>query len=490
MLTYLKLDNQYIQNLFNKKENFFTLGNNIFKEKFKDLWVKNGDELSIQYAGTPSTITTVTKTGGHGIMGFIQHGFATAKRIYQGNVEDNYKQQYIDILLQKGISEHFNIDPAINYELLNRKNEYTRFQDISMFIGTYNLSGKNMDNAIDVVTWLLSYKENPLNNDNLNNLTPDFYIIGFQEIVDLNSTNLLIKSNTDKKDKLKTIIFNLLKTTLQSSTTDNYQLMKELDLIGLYVLVFVKTSLINYIKNFDYQIIKTGLKGAFGNKGSLLLRFNINDSKIALSCSHLSSGQDKNEERKNEIFNVLNTSFKKYSSLKFKEYDYFFYFGDVNSRLNLTMSDKIIQDLIKNHSKTLNGDFNDILIHDQFKQYQKESSLILQMDEAPIKFSPTYKYTIGSSEYDANKKRIPSWTDRIMFKKFSETIPLAYNKCLLSLSDHQPVYGLYRIKTEEIDKSKKQMIMTEIIKEKAQNIRGYERKTELSNGDIEENFFS
>ena len=248
MFKFLKLDYQNIQNIFNNKESFFTVGNNTFKEKFKDLWAKNGDDLSIQYAGTPSTITTVTKTGGHGLMGLIQHGFATAKRIYQGNVGDNFKQQYIDIFLQKGISEHFNIDPAINYELLNRKNEYTKFQDIYMFIGTYNLSGKNLDNAIDVVTWLLSYKENPLNNDNLNGITPDFYILGFQEIVDLNSANLLIKSNTDKKDKLKTIIFNLLKTTLQSSNTDKYQLMKELDLIGLYVLVFVKSSLINHIK--------------------------------------------------------------------------------------------------------------------------------------------------------------------------------------------------------------------------------------------------
>ena len=31
--------------------------------------------------------------------------------------------------------------------------------------------------------------------------------------------------------------------------------------------------------------------------------------------------------------------------------------------------------------------------------------------------------------------------------------------------------------------------MNEIIKDKSQNIRGYETKGELSNGDIEENFF-
>lgn len=36
-------------------------------------------------------------------------------------------------------------------------------------------------------------------------------------------------------------------------------------------------------------------------------------------------------------------------------------------------------------------------------------------DEAPINFQPTYKYLIGCNEYDS-EKRIPSYTDRILFK--------------------------------------------------------------------------
>ena len=173
----------------------------------------------------------------------------------------------------------------------------------------------------------------------------------------------------------------------------------------------------------------------------------------------------------------------------FFRYDCYFFFGDLNTRISLEFSDPLMESLIKEYPKIIDGNFENILIYDQFKQYQKENTLILQMDEAPIKFSPTYKYNIGTSEYDTSKKRTPSWTDRILFKKFSETIPLAYNKCILSLSDHQPIYGFYRIKTQEIDKSKKQSIMNQIIKDKAQNIRGYETKSELSNGDIEENFF-
>ena len=528
MLSYLNLN---IQNIFKIEEKFFALTNNQFKENFKDIWAENGDQISIQYAGTASTITTVTKTGGHNLMGIIQHGIATVSRIYQGSFEDYFKQECIDTFLQKNLSEDF-VNPVINSELTKKKDEFTKYMNFYIFIGNWNLAGKELDNELDIINWLSSYKENNLcpeeidsnNIDNLNinnlgksniinsvnsyrtfnndqnyipdimiksevkNILPEFYILGFQEIVDLTSKNILLSSNDDKKNKIKKKLTSVLKG-MKGTEDDPYQIIKEIDLIGIYVIIFARALSIKYIKNFDYQIVKNGFMGSIGNKGSCLLRFNINDSKIAIACNHLSAGQELYEARRTEITDILNTSFKKYPSMNFKDYDYYFFFGDINSRTSLEYSNPIVDNLIKNHSKTLNGDFKDILVNDQFKQYQKESSLILQMDEAPIKFSPTYKYTIGSNEYDTNKKRIPSWTDRIMFKKFSETIPLAYNKCLLSLSDHQPIYGLYRIKTEEIDKVKKQSIMNEIIKEKAQNIRGYERKTELSNGDIEENFF-
>ena len=463
----LNLDNQSINKIFNSTENFFTQDTkNEFKEKFKNIWAENGDEISIQYAGTASTHTTVTKTGGHSLMGLIQHGIATVSRIYQGNFEDNFKQECIDILLQKNISEEDDINPNINIKLIKRKNEYTKYQDFHIFIGNYNLSGKSIDNAIDIVNWLISYKDNPLDkSNNLNSISPEFYILGFQEIVDLNSAHLLIKSNTEKKNKIKTLINNLLLTTFQNpkTNTDKYQLMKEIDLVGLYILIFVRASCIKYIKNFDYQIIKTGLKGTLGNKGSLLLRFNLNDSSIAIACSHLCSGQEKNEERKSEIINVLNTSFKKYPLIKFKDYNYFFYFGDVNTRLNITMENEKLIDMIKFHPIETNGDFSALLQYDQFSKYQKESNIIAEMDEAEIKFSPTYKYYIGLNNYDI-ESRIPAWCDRIFFKKYTETTPLAYNKCILNISDHQPIYGLYKIKSEIIDQEKRQNILDEITK--------------------------
>ena len=122
MLSYLNLN---IQNIFNIEEKFFTLTKNEFKANFKDIWAKNGDEISIQYSGTASTITTVTKTGGHNLMGMIQHGIATVSRIYQGSFEDYFKQECIDTLLQKNLSEDF-VNPVINSELTKKKDEFTK----------------------------------------------------------------------------------------------------------------------------------------------------------------------------------------------------------------------------------------------------------------------------------------------------------------------------------------------------------------------------
>ena len=506
MLYYLNLN---VQHIFDKEEKFFFQTKNKFKENFKDLWAENGDEISIQYAGTASTITTVTKTGGHNLMGLIQHGIATVSRIYQGSFEDYFKQECIDTLLQKNLAEDF-VNPVIYNELRKKKEEFTKYMNFFIFVGNWNLAGKELENDIDIINWLSAYKENNLcpeeiqlenlsindsdknkynieNSSNLfllksanifndeenyckdiiksdvKNILPEFYILGFQEIVDLTSKNILLSSNDDKKNKIKTKLSEILKG-MKGTEKDSYQIVTELDLVGIYIIIFAKKSIIKYIKNFDYQIIKTGFMGSIGNKGSCLLRFNINDSKIAIACNHLSAGQELYEGRRAEITDVLNTSFKKYPNINFKDYDYYFFFGDLNSRINLDYSNPLIDDIFKNHSKTINGDFNQVLMYDQIKQYQKESSLILQMDEAPIKFSPTYKYVIGSNEYEKNKKRIPSWTDRILFKKISETSALAYNKCLLSLSDHQPIYGLYRIKTEEINKEKKQKIMKQINK--------------------------
>jgi synaptojanin len=63
-----------------------------------------------------------------------------------------------------------------------------------------------------------------------------------------------------------------------------------------------------------------------------------------------------------------------------------------------------------------------------------------------VNFYPTYKLDIGSNDYDSGpKKRIPSWTDRILFKSTGMRC-LAYDSVPeIRTSDHRPVYGSFLI---------------------------------------------
>ena len=462
MFSFLQIDNNTISNIFNQNENFFTLGENYFKEGIKNIWAENGDLISIQYAGTESTITTVTKTGGHTIKGFIKHSIATVSRFYQGSFEDDFKQECIDTFLQKYTNNNY-ISEEEKDQLFSRKEEFTRFMDFTLFIGNFNLAEKNLDNDNDIIIWLTSYQNHLLENiaydekenqdiNDIKKKLPEFYILGFEEV----------KSNSEKK--LKDKVTNVLNKINANSETP-YQFMKELQQSDTYILVFVKASCIKYVKNFDQQFIKTSY---VTRKGSCLLRFNINDTTVALSCNHLSYGEDKNEERKEEITDILKANFKKYPNLIFKNYDYFFLFGDLNIRIDLWVNDQLILDLVKYHSRETNYDFTKLYQYDQFLKYVKENNIISEMCEPEIRFSPTYKYNIGNTQYDVTK-RTPSWCDRIFYKKFSKTKPLSYNKCLLTVSDHQPIYGVYKIRTEIINKEQKQNVLNQIIKNRQKN---------------------
>ena len=46
-------------------------GDSFIFDVMKNMWAENGDMISKQYAGTSSTITSVTKTGKQGFMGKI-----------------------------------------------------------------------------------------------------------------------------------------------------------------------------------------------------------------------------------------------------------------------------------------------------------------------------------------------------------------------------------------------------------------------------------
>ena len=119
-----------------------------------------------------------------------------------------------------------------------------------------------------------------------------------------------------------------------------------MDLVGVALFCYVKTPLIDKIKNIDSLIIKTGMMGALGNKGSCLLRFDYADTSIAVSSGHLAAGKSSKNSRINQLSDILIKSFPLYRKKLFREHDVMLIFGDLNFRIDLDFNTCL--QLIKN----------------------------------------------------------------------------------------------------------------------------------------------
>ena len=80
--------------------------------------------------------------------------------------------------------------------------------------------------------------------------------------------------------------------------------------MGIFQIIYVKDKIKNKILNLNSVIIRTGLFGALGNKGSIMIRFDINDISFGLSCCHLASDLDKNEARVKEMVGIMSKTIK------------------------------------------------------------------------------------------------------------------------------------------------------------------------------------
>lgn len=280
-------------------------------------------------------------------------------------------------------------------------------------------------------------------------MTPDIFVIGFQEVVDLNANTMFISSNAEKTKAWK----RLIRSTLES--IDKYSLLKTLDLVGLYLVVMIKTNLRENIKYLDSSIIRTGMLGTVGNKGSLIVKFNYLDSSFVFVCSHLSHGLTGNKYRINELQEILSKTFMHNSrEIQIRNFDNVFILGDLNFRIDY--DDTLIRQLISV------GKHDELGQHDQLYGILN-STLFSELTEASITFDPTYKYTKGTSLYDSKNKRSPAWCDRIIYTKHSDIKPIKYDSVMgYTQSDHKPVYGIYNVKVTSINQKERNKIVLEI----------------------------
>jgi AGAP012175-PA len=156
-------------------------------------------------------------------------------------------------------SEYLNLSNNILISLCDRYLEYTNPTTIKVVVGTWNVNGgkhfKTMARKTEPLSdWLLDYKKksNEINimdlslNNSLGELSeangvPDIFAIGFEEIVDLNASNIVAASTTNQREWLAE-----LQATI--SRDNSYVLVSKVQLVGVCLFVFVQPCHASFIR--------------------------------------------------------------------------------------------------------------------------------------------------------------------------------------------------------------------------------------------------
>ncbi|KAL2017890.1 hypothetical protein VTK56DRAFT_1546 [Thermocarpiscus australiensis] len=430
-----------------------------FWSRHANLWADNGDSLSKIYAGTGALKSSFTRTGKMSIAGAIADVRKSATRLYYNNFADKARQTTIDTLLGRlvGQAPVILFDPISDYvagELQRRSSEFSSTEKIHIFIGTFNLNGRTDGMNEDLSPWLCPPE--------LGAVQPEIIAIGFQEIVELNPQQIM-NSDPTRMQLWEQKIKKMLDARYSREGDDKYVLLRSGQLVGAALCIFVKASVLHHIKNVEGGVKKTGLSGMAGNKGAVAIRLDYANTPICFVTAHLAAGFANYEER-NRDYATIDQGLWFQRNRRIGDHESVIWFGDFNYRIGLDL--ETAKDLVKRR------DLERLFENDQLN-LQMVAGLAFQFYSEPrITFMPTYKFDIGSDEYDSSEKaRIPAWTDRIL-RKGSNLRQLAYNSAPLCFSDHRPVYAVFECTVNVVNEKVRDKISREIYERRKAEVGG------------------
>ncbi|KAI9307306.1 Endonuclease/exonuclease/phosphatase [Cunninghamella echinulata] len=267
----------------------------------------------------------------------------------------------------------------------------------------------------------------------------------------------------------------------------NYYKVASLQLVTVLIIIVARTEHQPFITEVDTRYCGVGIMNRLGNKGGCSVRFRFHDSYFCFVASHLAAFVSNCDRRNQDFTEICKKILFNHQIDKKTEYvhhswnsggdegvtfldrngvtndwskqasifhaDHVIWLGDLNYRVNLTRTEV--------NAKLNQDEYQDLLEYDQLSIERQAGRAFSMFEEGPINFFPTYRYDAGTNQYDTSpKKRVPSWTDRILWKKPMDhnkptLTQLSYDDCMeMMLSDHKPVQALFDIKVRDINVEK------------------------------------
>ncbi|PWY92207.1 inositol polyphosphate phosphatase [Aspergillus heteromorphus CBS 117.55] len=356
-------------------------------------------------------------------------------------------------------------DDWLESRMQARDVEFCTFREIHAVIMTWN-AGASTPGSVRTSNFIQEaiHPENP----------PEILVFGFQELVDLENKKITAKSlllgSKKKESGDKEHMSRQYRVWMEHLTRcindcmpleESYVLLHSANLIGLFTCIFVKHKERQRIKNVSASEIKRGMGGLHGNKGALIYRFILDDSSLCFVNCHLAAGQSQTAHRNNDIAAILEAeSLPVENSLATRanhyvsggdgsmimDHEICILNGDLNYRIDSIPRHVIIDDIRSNNLTKL-------LERDQLLASRRKNPgfRLRSFNEAPITFAPTYKYDVGTDEYDSSdKKRAPAWCDRVLYRGLGRVRQLEYRRLEVRASDHRPVTATFKLRIKTV----------------------------------------
>lgn len=345
---------------------------------------------------------------------------------------------------------------------------------LRVFCGTWNMHAKKPADD-DLRLWILRNKYH-------------IVAIGTEECVNSIAKSVVFTSKKSWEKQLTDALGN------------EYSLVASHALTAIHHAVFVHESVMPMLSHVQSDAVATGLGNQLGNKGGVGVSLCIGSTSLLFVNCHFEAHQ-RNIERRNANFHRINQELKLFppvvassgdtagrtgsitASMARKSmppagasatgisgnsrrsvtgaapanaaanaaikrlpasdrFDRVFWFGDLNYRVNGT---RRMVDLLLLHDQHAVLRFND-----QLSVEMARGRVFPHFREGPLHFRPTYKFDKRSAVYDSSpKQRIPSWTDRVVFRsngKLDDLRVLSYRSHMsFQSSDHRPVGAVFEV---------------------------------------------
>lgn len=404
----------------------------------------------------------------------VAEGLATLPKIFTSSSPSN------DPLTKELPSPSTNSNPVpqLVANIQAHQNEFINEKKISIRLTSWNIHGESVQ-RVNLAPLLGMPKKF------------DVYVFALQECDPLGPTTLSSNAATLKATQDAII------ATLGGPKFD--KVVSSSQLIGILIILVASTEMAPHFSKLKVDSTGTGFFGLWGNKGAASIKavigadpsLGIKGTELAFLACHLAAGENKSAIKRRAwefsemvrrigIEGLLHID-QNPDALFEDEVDddetdalppspvkpspaISFVLGDLNYRVNLDF--ELVRDFAKN------SEFETILIHDQLSQQVKRRRVLTGFQEQVIGFPPTYKYAIGTGQFDESrqsskdKPRVPSYTDRIFYTPSPGLWPIDYSSIMdYTISDHKPVFASFELTVPLIDQAKRKQVVEDVLKQ-------------------------